>query len=159
MTQVIPVYDSAMWREERDRLMAEWVGDESAVKFLVLFFDACEFFDDVHDGDELEHGHFTRVLFGVLTEIPANTFFDRWKGQLIPVMIAGINAWLDANVLEGGGKHDRISSYALRDWYLEIVNVVIYLTRGRDVMRELSMDVRRFFTQHETLEQYMDKLS
>jgi hypothetical protein len=95
----------------------------------------------------------------VLTEMPLNAFFDQWKRQLIPIIVTGINAWLDANALEKGSDNDKVFAYVLRDWYMEFVSFVIYLTRGRDAMRAVSLDVRQFFTHHETLEQYREKLA
>ncbi|MEQ8504583.1 MAG: hypothetical protein RIB80_04605 [Rhodospirillales bacterium] len=153
-------FDSRQWRATRDAKLMEWLQDPHAVQFVVLFSDACELFDDLIDKDKpLEDGHVVRVLFGLLTEMPVNPFFDRWKAQLVPLIITGINAWLDANELEQGDENDKVFAYVLRDWYMEFLSFVIYATRGREVMRELSMDVRRFFTHHETLEQYMEKLS
>jgi hypothetical protein len=42
---------------------------------------------------------------------------------------------------------------------MEFVSFVIYLARGRDYMRQVSMEVRHFFTHHETLEEYREKLA
>ena len=154
-----PEFDSEEWREARNQKLAEWVGDADAVRFIVMFGDACEFFDDVWDGDKPIGPEFTeRVLFNVLTEIPLNPFFDRFKVNLIPLIISGINAWLDANDLEKGDRNQKVFAYVLRDWYMEFVSFVIYLTRGRDYMRAVSLDVRRFFTHHETFDQYAEGL-
>ena len=98
-------------------------------------------------------------MFSLFTELPLNPFFDRYKQQLIPILVTGINAWLDANKLEQGTENDKVFAYVLRDWYMEFVSYVIYLLRGRDYMREVSMDVRNFFTHHETLEAYREKLT
>lgn len=153
-------FDTPEWRAERDAKLAAWVGDARAVQFIVDFADACELFDDLIDRDrEIEADHVTRVLFNLLTELPLNPFFDKWKGQLIPLIITGINAWLDANALENGDANDKVFAYVLRDWYMEFVSFVIYLTRGRDAMRAVSLEVRRFFTHHETLDQYREKLT
>lgn len=152
-------FDSQEWREERNRMLAEWVGDSDAVRFILDFADACELFDDMIDKDKpIEDGHVVRVLFNLLTEMPLNPFFDRWKWQLVPIIITGINAWLDANSLEKGSDQDKVFAYVLRDWYMEFVAFVIYLTRGRDYMRSVSLDVRHFFTHNETLEQYKEGL-
>lgn len=152
-------FDTAEWHATRDAKLMEWVGDAQAVRFIIDFGDACELFDDLIDRDtEISDEHVTRVLFNVLTEMPLNPFFDKWKRQLIPLIVTGINAWLDANALERGSDNDKVFAYVLRDWYMEFVSFVIYLTRGRDVMRGVSLDVRRFFTHHETLEQYREKL-
>jgi hypothetical protein len=41
---------------------------------------------------------------------------------------------------------------------MELVAFVVYLTRGRDALRECSMEIRAFFTHHETLEEYLEGL-
>ena len=152
-------YDTMEWQMSRDLKLLEWAKDPNAVLFIKQFGDICELFDDLIDKDKpIPDDHVIRVLFIVLTEMPVNPFFDRFKHQLIPVMVAGINAWLDANVLEKGSDNDKAFSYVLRDWYAELISFVIYLTRGRDYLRSVSMDVRRFFTHHESLETYKEGL-
>lgn len=153
-------FDTEEWRAARDAKLAEWVVNPEAVRFIVDFADACELFDDLIDKDkEISDDHVIRVLFNVLTELPLNGFFEQWKRQLIPLIVTGINAWLDANALEKGDDNDKVFAYVLRDWYMEFVSFVIYLTRGRAAMRAMSLDVRRFFTHHETFDQYREKLS
>lgn len=150
-----PAFDSDEWRELRNHKLVEWIGDPNAIAFLNQFGDFCEVIDDLWDGDkEVTKADLTRILFVALTEMPLNPFFDRFKGQLIPVMVTGINAWLDANELEQGDDNDKVFAYVLRDWYAELIAFVIYLARGREYMRHVSMDVRSFFTHQETLEQY-----
>lgn len=152
-------FDTEAWQEARNAKLFEWTQDLNAVRFIVQVSDTGELFDDLIDKDKpITDEHIIRVLFVVLTEMPLNPFFERFKHQLIPVITTGINAWLDANVLEKGSENDRVFSYVLRDWYAELIAYVIYLTRGRDFMRTVSMDVRNFFTHHETLEQYREDL-
>ena len=152
-------FDTFEWQQLRDRRLQEWIPDPYAMAFILGFADACELFDDIIDRDKpIEDAHAVRVLFSLLTELPLNPFFDRFKHQLIPIVITGINAWLDSNTLERGSKNDQVFAYVLRDWYMEFVSYVIYLVRGKEYMREVSMDVRRFFTHHETLEAYREKL-
>ena len=154
-----PAFDSAEWRRERDARLAEWIADPAAIAFIIQFFDFAEVIDDLWDGDKpVTREDITRILFVMLTEFPLNPFFDRFKHQLVPIMVTGINAWLDANTLERGSDNDRVFAYVLRDWYAEMIAFVIYLARGRDYMRAVSMDVRAFFTHHETLDQYREGL-
>lgn len=154
-----PEFDTEAWRELRDKKLIEWTGDMSALWFIRQFSDACEVFDDLVDKDKpVTDADLARTLFALLTELPLNPFFDKYKHQLIPVIVTGINAWLDANTLEKGSSNDRVFSYVLRDWYAELIAYVIYLCRGRDYMRSVSMEVRHFFTHHETLEQYRENL-
>jgi hypothetical protein len=153
-------FDTPEWQKLRDEKLREWVGDPAAIAFFLAFCDACELFDDITDNDKpAEKSHINRVLFSLLTELPLNQFFEQWKRQLIPVIVTGINAWLDANELEGGDKNQKVFAYVLRDWYVELLAVIIYLTKGRDYMRSVSMDIRHFFTHHESLEQYLEKLT
>ena len=153
-------FDTEEWRQARDEKLKEWLQNDHAVNFVIDFSDACELFDDLIDKDKpIGDDDVVRVLFCVLTELPLNPFFDQWKRQLIPVIITGINAWLDSNTLERSGNgNDKVFAYVLRDWYFELLAFVIYLARGRDYMREVSMEVRRFFTHHETLDEYVGRL-
>ncbi len=152
-------FDSFEWQQLRNAKLKEWIGDDAAVRFILDFSDTCELFDDLIDKDKpIEDAHVVRVLFTVLTELPLNSFFDFHKVRLVPIIITGINAWLDANALERGSDNDIVFSYVLRDWYMELVTYVIFLTRGRDYMRAVSVDVRHFFTRHETLEEYRGRL-
>jgi hypothetical protein len=153
-------FDSPEWQALRNQKLHEWLVDPHAVRFVVDLGDTAELFDDIIDGDkDPDPAHATRVLFKVLTEIPMNPFFERFKGQLVPILVTGINAWLDSNTLEKGDENDQVFAYVLRDWYMEFVSFVIYLLRGRDYMRSVSMEVRSFFTHHETLDEYRDKLA
>ena len=104
----------------------------------------------------IEAGHVERVAFNLLTVLPLNPFFDRFKGQLCPIMHTGINAWLDATAMEKDYDLQE-RSYVLRDWNLELLMHVVYLARGRDYMRSVSLEIRKFFL-HETLEEYREKL-
>jgi hypothetical protein len=151
-------FDTLEWQDLRNEKLRGWVGDPQAIAFFIAFCDACELFDDVVDKDKpVEDAHATRVLFSLLTELPLNPFFEQWKRQIIPIIVTGINAWLDANELEKGSENDRVFSYVLRDWYVELLAFVIYVTKGRDYMRSKSMEIRQFFTHHETLPQYLEK--
>jgi hypothetical protein len=156
----LPEFDTIEWQQLRNGKLVEWVKDPAAIQFILDFSDTCELFDDLIDKDKpISDAHVVRVLFKVLTEMPLNPFFDHHKARLIPIIVTGINAWLDANSLEQGDDNDLVFAYVLRDWYMEFVAYVIYLVRGRDYMRAVSLDVRHFFTHHETLDEYRDKMS
>lgn len=156
---MMPEFDSMEWREVRNKKLAEWVGNDEAIEFLLICFAAGEFFDDVVDGDTaIDSDVAISVLIDLTTKLPLNRFFEVYKLQLIPLMITGINAWQDANVLEKGTENDRAWAYVLRDWYMELLSFVVFLTRGQHYLREVSVEMRKFFSQHESLEQYKRKL-
>lgn len=155
-----PEFDTPEWRELCDAKLREWVQNDDAVQFIHDFGHVCELWDDLIDGDKpISHEFINDVFWILLTEMPLNPFFDQFKRNLIPLLISGINAWLDANEYEGNGTdNELVFSYVLRDWYMEFVSFVIYLTRGREYLREVSIEVRHFFTHHETLDEYKEKI-
>jgi hypothetical protein len=152
-------FDTPEWCALRNEKLKEWVGDASALEFFVMFGDICGLFDDVIDQDKpIAETHAVRVLFSIFTGMPFNRFFEAYKHQLVPIIITGINAWLDANELEKGSENDKVFAYVLRDWYVELLSFIIYTLRGHEYLREVSMEIRHFFTHHETLEAYREKL-
>lgn len=155
MNQGTPIFDTPPWREMRDKTLREIIPDEWAVKFIIDYGQFCEVWDDLIDGDKFVSKEVISDTFRrLMTEWPMNPFFDRNKITLSPLILTGINAWLDANDLEArGGDNDTAVSYMLRDFYMELVNWVVFLTTGWSGMREASMRMRDMFT-HETLEQY-----
>lgn len=159
MAKMVHEFESDAWCAERNAKLLDWVRDKDAVNFILDFGEICEVWDDLIDKDKpLSDERIHNTFWILLTQIPINPFFERNKLMLIPLLISGINAWLDANDLEKGDLNDQVFSYVLRDWYMEFVSFIIYLTRGREKMRELSLEIRSFFTHNETLDEYREKL-
>ena len=152
--------DTYEWQQARNAKLLEWVGDHEAVRFIVDFADIYELFDDLIDKDKpIEDAHVIRVLFKALIEYPMNPFFDRNKVHLMPIIVTGLNAWLDANDLEKRERDDKVLAFVLRTIYAELIFYIIYLTRGRDYLRSVSLDVREFFTRTETIDEYLEYMS
>lgn len=152
------VYDSDGWRDLRNSLLHNWVKDVHAVQFLLIIGSVAEVWDDLVDKDkEVTEAKINQTFLILLTELPLNPFFDKYKFRLIPLMVTGVNTWQDSNILSKGSDNDKAMAYVLRDWYVEIVMFVIYLLYGYEAMREVSIDIRQFFSQHETLQAYMEK--
>ena len=150
-----PAFDTPEWRELRDQKYREWVRDEVAVQFLRLFFDAVELLDDIADQDgSLEPLELAeRLARRTLVEIPANQFWCKHAAYLLPLLWASLNAWSDANHMEATGTSLE-RSYVLRDQSLDVVLYAVLATRGHEVLRELSAEIRAFFL-HETLDDYL----
>ena len=115
--------------------------------------DLCEVVDDLIDGDkEVTKADIIRTLYTALVDLPSNPFFKSYSEYLVPVIETGINAWLDANELEKShDKRDRMFAYVLRDQYMDVLFMCLTITRGRAKMREISLEVREFFTQQRDL--------
>jgi hypothetical protein len=152
-------FDSMTWRKIRDQKMREWIQDEWALKFVLDYSDAVELWDDLIDGDkEFDKQQVMRVFTNLLTVMPLNPFFNHHKTVFIPLINASINAWFDSLDLEKGSDNDKAMAYMLRWYSHEAFIYTILITRGYDYMRSVSLEVRKFFTGHETLEEYRRKL-
>lgn len=150
-------FDTPAWRVERDRRLSEWVGDPHALEFLAIFGNAAEFFDDVIDKDKpISDAVTISVMYGVMVDLHSNPFFCRYKSELVPLMSATINAWLDSNTLQKRDDVGKSRAYVLRDLPIEVTLHVIGICRGRAYLRSVSVAVRDFFL-HETLEEYRGK--
>lgn len=149
-------FDSPEWREKRDELLEKWLKyDHGAICFLIDIGQIAEVWDDLIDrdkpvDDEVIIDVFTRLLF----DLPTNPFYAQNAAYLRPLLVAGVNAWLDSTVLEKEGTPWATTwAYALRDWYMELVPACAFLIGGFGHMRAVSLEARRFF-QAETLEEY-----
>jgi len=152
-------FDSLAWRRMRDAKMREWIPDEWALKFVLDYSDAVELWDDLIDGDkEVDQQQVMRVFTNLLTTMPLNPFFNQHKTVFIPLIQASINAWFDSLNLEKGSDNDKAMAYMLRWYSHEAFIYTIFLTRGYEYMRSVSLEVRRFFTGHESLDEYRRKL-
>lgn len=156
----IPYFDTEEWRALRNEKLSEWLQDPYAVEFIVAIGNACEFFDDVVDRDkDLPPAEAYKVLLDLTTQLPFNPFFEQFKGQLVPLLVVCINAWVNANELEQGTDEDKNMAFSLRLSGVELVLMSIYLLRGPEYMQGVSMEVRRLFMFYETLAEYKEKLA
>lgn len=159
LVDIKPEFDSSSWRRIRDQKLREWVQDEWAIRFILDYSDAVELWDDLIDGDkEIDKAHVMRVFVNMLTVLPLNPFFNQYKSVLMPLINVALNAWLDSTALEKGTDNDKAMAYVLRDYMHEIFIYTICLTRGHDYMRSVSLEVRHFFSSHESLEDYRRRL-
>ena len=154
--KAVQEFDSENWREERNAKLLTWLGDQDAIDWFLDYCHVCELFDDFIDRDRpITDENITKTLYKLLVGMPLNPFFDRFKGQLCPLITTGINGWLDANELERSKLiDDRIRAFTLRDRYMEVLAFIIVLARGWDFLREHSQDIRTFFSHSETFSEY-----
>lgn len=152
-------YDTPEWRAQRNAKLYEWVQDEEAVAFITTYANICEVWDDLIDKDKpVSDAQINRAFMQAVVSLPCNEFFIRHRAQILPLIVSGANAWADATAMERHGtENQKVFSYVLRDWYMEFVSFIIYLTRGWEYLRSVSLEVRDFFTHHETLEQYKER--
>ena len=152
-----PEFDSDEWRAERDAYLLAWMqGNHHARAFVLQMGEVAEVWDDLIDGDHVPAERLHSAFITALFDITGNPFFAAHCNYLRPLMMAGMNAWLDSVDLEKqADSWSKTWAYALRDYYMELVPACAFLVGGFEHMRLVSLEARRFF-QAETLEEFRD---
>ena len=141
-------------RIDREHLARWCKGDEDAVRFLMQFFYACHFWDDLVDGDHDRSTEVVDVMWLCMVDIPANPFYRQHFDALHPVIVAAGNDWLAANELERKGDLD--IAYTLRCSILTVVAHAAYIIGGPLWAREVGLEIRRY-GQRQTLQEYKEE--
>ena len=163
-------FDTAEWRATRNAKMIKWIGQQSAVNWLLDFANICEYFDDAYDKDKPVSNEFTeQIIYTCLVDYPSNQFFQAHSHILTPqVSFVGM-LWIGANQLEhramqsqeddNGAEllHDLHRAFTLRNVYVMIIMTVIEIVRGREVAKSLLTEVMDFFGA-ERFEEYSVKM-
>lgn len=151
-------FDSSEWLKLRDEKFREWFQDESAVQFAQIFSQSTELFDDILDRDvDIDEHQVFHLMTALWLTLPNNKFWQVHRLFLTPVLLMTLNAWLVSNKLENGTSNDRVYAYTTRNLGLQIFPLMVYALHGEKRMRELSMEIHQFFTEHETFDEYLDK--
>ena len=103
-----------------------------AEQWLSDMWNVIQLFDDIEDGDPIEHKNGNDVLWSVLVGMPLNPFFRANQDVLTPLVIVQIHKWQAANKAEAEGKADE-KSYMWRAGYWDLVLLVCHLCHGRDI--------------------------
>ncbi len=146
------IWDSPEWRQVRDKSLFRWLREDSAaVDCVVCLSTISEFWDDLIDKDHtLTEQEIHRGLLAAMIGLQENPFWNRWHHKIMPVVIVGTNAWLDANELEPSQSDtERMLAYYLRNYAYEVATMAVYCAGGWDWLRSVSMEMRRFF-QHDS---------
>ena len=142
------------WQAQNQANKRRWfMGNESAIAFVNMLFDAVELWDDLIDKDvEVKDEHVNRVFMNLMFSLPANAWFSAHKEYYLPLIMTSINAFHDANKL-AGDKELRNLAFHIRNFGIEIHIATAFLIGGYDHMRAVSEEMRRFFA-FETFEEW-----
>ena len=120
--------------------------NEVALKFVRLFADRAHYVDDIVDdeGQITDEDIIQRELAWMLA-LGQNEFYKAHSGFLMPLIIMGCNAWLDANQWE---KSDdpvkKTHSDVIKSLYHEVVFACVYICGGWAALREFTKQHREY---------------
>lgn len=151
-------YESPEWISLRDSKLLEWFhGNQSAVEFVKCIGHIAEVWDDLIDKDkEISDYSINKAFWECLISLPNNEFFHHNVNFFTPLMIGWITAWTDSVKLEKGGYQERAYALTLRDMYVQIVPMCVFLISGREESQQVSLEAWDFFTKHEDAEKWIN---
>lgn len=116
-----------------------------------MLMNICETWDDVVDGDER---NVDLAMEQAFVHLAMNGFWRQYRGFLEPIVIASVNAWRDATVMEKADSHRmRNLAFHLRNWPTELIPMIAFLCGGWHHARQVSPEIREFFA-HESYEDW-----
>lgn len=154
------IWDSPEWREARDDNLLRWMlGDADAARCVVLLSAISETWDDLIDGDKkLAPPDINQAFVNALVGLNTNPFYKKHQVTILPIVFAGINAWMDANELEGAStaEHRRLGFY-IRNYAYEVCSICAMCAGGFDWLRSISLEMR-LFCHHESYLEWEKRL-
>ena len=136
------------WLALRDERMLSWMaGNKEAVDAVNTICSICDVWDDLVDkdkpvgADEI-NAAFTRALIG----LQMNAFYKNHEKLFFPLIVTGINAWMDANALQVNTSPKwRMLAFYIRTFGFEIAHLAAFLCGGWEHLRTISLEMRMFF--------------
>lgn len=122
-------------------------GNGSALEFLRVFTRRAQWVDDLRDRDKLDAGGWYEASAFASREaewllcLASNPFFAQYRAQLVPVMVLGLNAWVDS---EDPKWKARSRNEVLAGLANEVFWLVAWLTGGWQKMRDVSAKYRDY---------------
>lgn len=127
-----------------ENVLAEYLPTD-AVACLDVLARISQTFDDLVDGDNpVKREDIYALMLDALVGLPTNPFWSRHFPELLPLLHAGINQWIQANDMEATGDVARLRvSYVTRSVLTPIAMHIVYLAMGCDWRRarEIAFEV------------------
>jgi hypothetical protein len=146
--------------DSRDQAFLRWAlaGDEQAVALINDLFALFQVWDDLIDGDSTSQARIHRAFTAALITIPRNGFFQRFAGELQPLIEAAIIDWKTANAFERGSHDERVLAFVLREHVAQIVIRAAWCLGGHGWAEQVAPAVWR--ANHDgTLHDYLRELA
>lgn len=131
-----------------DAKLLEWMrGNRHAVEAVKTICAICDVWDDLIDKDvALTEQQVNEAFMRALVGLYANPFYREHQASFFPILVTGINSWLDANTLEkAAGEKERMLAFFIRTYIFEVSRLAAFLAGGWDHLRRVSMEMRMHF--------------
>lgn len=122
-------------------------GDVFAEKYLYHISYVSRKIDDLYDGDnEVTKEEIDRLFYLLLVDIPSNPFVIKNFGVLLSQHLIIYNCWRHANLWnDDPDDTKRLYAYVIRDYMIELIPLVAFLTGGTENMNKIALEARSLF--------------
>ena len=129
-----------------DELLEIARDDRDAAEFLRSFQAKAHLVDDQEDGDvPTPIERVADVETDWLVTLSTNPFFTRNAAILVPTIVLGLNAWVDATRWSRSTKvEQRRAADVVKGYYHEVAYLVAFLVGGQGHMKEISNKYRSY---------------
>ena len=115
-------------------------GNAEALSFLRCYVIRAHLLDDLIDRDQpVLDEMLAKSEAEWIQQLTGNPFVLQHSARLVPVLLLGLNAWVDSNRIDSGAVRD-----VLKGQWHEVVHLVALLTGGWDALRKLTAGGREF---------------
>jgi len=144
----------------KENQLIEWAlqGNQEAIAFCQIIFDASQVLDDLIDGDKpVEREAIIAAWWNMLIALPNNRFYVSNLPCLTPALQRSLTDWFDANALEHEDEAGKNIAFVLRDSVSALLIDCAFIVGGYAWGRQVSLTIRKAI-HDESLEDYKGKL-
>lgn len=139
-------------------LIHAFKGEKAAIAFFIDIIKVAHIWDDLIDQDkEVSARDIDDAFWRALIAIPCNPFFQRFQGELSPLMQSGILNWQLANKLQADSQQGREIAHVLRYSIIDMGTYICALIGGPDWANEVAPELR-LRCQRDTLENFLKEI-
>lgn len=115
-----------------------------AIDYLLVLWEAIQFFDDVVDCKKVDRKDFDSVLWNMFVGLPMNQFYVTYSAHLLPVLSNAILKWQASDHAERNSTADA-KSFVWRASYYDIVLTVVQLCHGPQFAIDNAESIMRLY--------------
>lgn len=116
----------------------------AVVEWLLVVWEASQYFDDIADGDPVSRQRTDSMLWSLLITLPQNQFAATYPRELTAVLATQIMKWQASDQSERAGRADQ-KSFVWRAGYYDIVLYCVALIYGPQAACAAAEDVLRLY--------------
>ena len=115
-------------------------GNVDAYKVFLIFYHSSGVWDDIQDSEVRSSEDVTKMLNGLVHDLPQNLFWQKYGNELYPLVWNAMISWQVANSYEKDkDEHGIELGHMLRYSIAQVMCYIIHMLQGRDVSKSVEI--------------------